>query len=225
MKLILSEPCSSLFLSIQSKMGRENVFLVGGFVRDSLLERKSLDLDIAFRTDDFSFVKSLFEDALVYMKFQTITYKEEGRHITLARMRKEKDYFDHRHPSNVEFVSSIEEDCLRRDFTINALYVPYSLDILDPLNQGLEDIKKKTIRLIGEKKTRLAEDPLRILRAYRFAYELDFSLEKETSMAIQESKKLISYLNPQKVREEISKVDKVYQKQMLKEFYFPYFDI
>ncbi len=225
MKLNLSEPCSSLFLDVQSKLGTDNVFLVGGFVRDSFLGRESLDLDIAFRTSDFSLVESLFENALIYKKFQTISYKKEGVHVTLARMRKEKDYLDHRHPSSVEFVSSIQEDCLRRDFTINALYVPFSLEILDPLNQGLEDIRKKTIRLIGEKKKRLSEDPLRILRAYRFFYELGFSLEKETAKAIEESKELIFYLNPQKVREEISKVDKVYQKEMLKEFYFPYFDI
>ncbi len=225
MKLNLSEPCSSLFLSIQSKLGRENVFLVGGFVRDSLLRRESMDLDIAFRTDDFSFAKSLFADALIYPKFQTITFKEEGFHVTLARMRKEKDYLDHRHPSCVEFVSSIEEDCLRRDFTINALYLPYTLEILDPLNQGLKDIEEKKIRLIGEKRIRLLEDPLRIIRAYRFSYELGFSLELETAKAIMESKDLISYLNPQKAREEISKVDKVYQKEMMKEFYFPYFDI
>ena len=116
----------------------------------------------------------------------------------------------------MECVSSIFEDYHRRDFTINALYCDSSLEVIDPSLQGLRDLEDKKIRFLGDPYSRIKEDPLRILRAYRFSYELSFSFDKETKKALEENLFLLSYLKKQKIKEEIAKCDVKYQNELEK---------
>lgn len=214
MKFNIQEPFLSLFKEIQDELGKENVFLVGGFVRDGLLNKKSSDLDIACSLNP-EIIFSHYPDALHFFKYGTFSFKRNNIHTTIASMRKEDDYIDFRHPNKIEFVNSLFIDYERRDFTINALYVNDNRDIIDPSGLGVSDLENYTIRIIGDKKKRLTEDPLRIIRAYRFSYELGFSFEEETKEAINDSLSLLKKLNKNKIREEILKVDRCYRLNIL----------
>lgn len=157
---------------------------------------------------------SLFPKSCYFSKFMTLSFQENGIDVTIASLRKESDYRDFRYPSKVECVSSIYEDYQRRDFTINALYCDSSFEIIDPSLQGLRDLKEKKIRFLGNPYVRIKEDPLRILRAYRFSFELGFSFDPETEKAIEENLFLLSYLKKQKIREEIAKCDEEFQSKL-----------
>ena len=160
--------------------------MVGGFVRDTLLQRETHDMD--FATDvSLSTLTSLFPHSLVFAKFGTLSFRKDGVDITIAHFRKEGDYQDHRHPLKVEFISSYQEDSIRRDFTINALYVSKDFEIHDPTGYGLADCESRILRFIGEPEKRIQEDPLRIIRALRFQEELSLTMEENTRKAIDSS--------------------------------------
>lgn len=201
-KIVLDE----VILSIMDTLSKET-YLVGGYVRDRLFERESDDLDFATlaRLDE---LKALYPDGLFFEKFSTVSFKKEGRKITIATFRKEDEYIDHRHPSNVEYIDDYRIDALRRDFTINALYADRSGVIHDPTGQGIDDINYRFLRMIGNADKRIKEDPLRILRAYRFCSEFNLTMDEELHKAIYANSGLLDLLNPNKVHEELKKFDK-----------------
>lgn len=214
MKLILKEPFLSECHQIQSILGKENTYLIGGFVRDTLLGRTTSDMDFATPLHpDFFF--PLFSKGNYITGYGTLSFKERGLHITIAAFRKEESYLDFRHPSKVTFINDMEEDSKRRDFTINALYVNSDLEVLDPTQLGLSDLENHIIRIIGDPDKRLIEDPLRILRAYRFAYTFDFTFDKMTKKSLLLHQGLIHHLKPQKIREEIEKCPPVHRSEMI----------
>ncbi len=199
-------------------------YLVGGCVRDSLLSRPSKDIDIATSCSPV-LVHSLFPDGTYYPKYGTTSFKKDGFEVTIASLRKETAYLDFRHPSKIEFVSDIKEDYVRRDFTINALYVDSFLNLIDPSRLGLADIKNRLIRMIGNPDFRLKEDPLRMIRAYRFSLELGFILESSLEESILRNLELIHRLKPVKIKEEINKLsnqhkDELIRKLLLEEIYY-----
>ncbi len=216
MKLNLNVDALKEFLKISSLIGENTSYLVGGIVRDTLLNKKSLDIDIA-TTVSPDIIHSLFPDALYFKQYGTTSFKDEGFKITIASCRKERQYLDYRHPKDIEFISDIYEDYRRRDFTINALYVLTSLDILDPSKIGLDDIQNKIIRMIGDCSTRLKEDPLRMVRAYRFAYELGFKIDEEIVLFTKNNLELLKRLNPQKIKEELKKIPDNLSKNLINE--------
>lgn len=203
MKININPDVLSIFLKLKLILG-EDVFLVGGYVRDYLLGHDSTDLDFAVSCDPVK-VHEIFPQGLYFPKYGTTTIKINDYHITLASMRKENDYLDFRHPGHVEFIKDYKTDALRRDFTINSLYLENSGMILDPTGSGLADLTAKKLCLIGNAQQRLIEDPLRILRAYRFREELSFKFDDELSNAIEHEKGLLSYLKPSKIVEELNK--------------------
>lgn len=214
MKLILKEPFLSEFIEIQSIIGKENTYLIGGFVRDTLLGRTSSDMDFATPLHPDSFVP-LFPKGDYVTGYGTLSFKERGLHITIAAFRKEEGYLDFRHPSKVAFITDMSEDSKRRDFTINALYANSDLEVLDPTQFGLSDLKNHIIRIIGDPDKRLIEDPLRILRAYRFAYTFDFTFDKMTKKSLLLHQDLIHQLKPQKIREELEKCPSSHRAEMI----------
>jgi tRNA nucleotidyltransferase (CCA-adding enzyme) len=214
MKITLNKGALSIFKGLEAKLGTGNVFLVGGFVRDNLLNRESFDLDFATSLPPEK-ILPLFPEALIFSKYGTVSFAEDGYDITLACFRKESAYKDFRHPSSVSFNASLNEDALRRDFTINALYADSSLTVLDPTSRGLTDLKCKKLFLIGNSEERLKEDPLRILRAYRFSYELSFTFSEELERAIIAEKSLLKNLNPQKIVEEVNKAPEFARKKII----------
>ena len=180
------------------------LFMVGGTSRDLLLGQEPSDFDfVTSATPEQE--RSFLPDAdYSFAKFGSIRFKAEGKEIDVTTFREEGEYKDFRHPSYIRFISSPEEDSKRRDFTINALYLDGEGNVLD-FHGGLKDLREKKIRFIGNPDVRIQEDPLRILRAERFAKRLGFTLEEETDKAIKKLRPLLAKLNPLKVKQEMEK--------------------
>ncbi len=188
-------------------MGYEAYF-IGGTSRDILLKRSVHDIDIATNAKPQEVVIVLSEysiknkDGLFY---GTVKYCIEDVDIEITTFRKEGTYVRSRRPMKVEFINSKEEDSLRRDFTMNALYMDLRENIYD-FHQGMNDLKNKVINTIGDPKVRFKEDALRMLRAIRFSLLLDMSLSKEVIEAIKENSYLINDLKENVINKEITKI-------------------
>lgn len=180
------------------------LYMVGGATRDYLLDRPILDYDfVTDATPDE--MKTFLEADYTFAKFGTVRIKVNGIKVDITTLRVEDEYKDHRHPSKIRFTRSIKEDYVRRDFTINAIYMDEQYNIIDYCH-GLRDLNNKLIRFIGDPVKRIKEDPLRILRAERFEKKLGFTIEEKTFEAIEENRHLIEELNPQKVQAELDKL-------------------
>ena len=169
-------------------------YAVGGCVRDSVIGRVPDDWDIttSARPED---VKRIFRrtvDTGIEHGTVTVMIGREGYEVTTFRI--DGEYKDSRHPENVEFTASLKEDLKRRDFTINAMAMDEHGAITD-LFGGREDLSRRAIRCVGEPETRFREDALRMLRAYRFAAQLGFSLDAQTQAAIRRCAPLLSLIH------------------------------
>lgn len=182
------------------------LYMVGGATRDYLLDRPILDYD--FVTDATpEEMKTFLPDAdYTFSKFGTVRIKVNHVKVDITTLRIEDEYVDYRHPSKVVFTKDIKKDFVRRDFTINAIYMDEEYNIIDYCG-GLNDLNNKLIRFIGDPDKRIKEDPLRILRAERFEKKLGFKIEDETFKAIERNRHLIEELNPQKVEAELKKME------------------
>ena len=141
-----------------------------------------------------------------FAKMGSIKYKNEnGVKFDITTLRLETGYKDSRHPSHVQFVKNPKIDVNRRDFTINGLYLNKNLDVIDYVN-GVKDIDSKIIRMIGNPDVRLKEDPLRIIRAIRFAIDLDFEIDEELEKSIINNVKLLEKLNIDKIKQDLAKI-------------------
>lgn len=179
-------------------------YVVGGCVRDELMGRTPRDYDITTNAKP-EIVQNLFEKTVpTGIKHGTITIISDSN-VEVTTFRQEKDYYDHRHPSYVEFVEDVKEDLARRDFTMNAIAYSHETGFIDPFH-GMEDIEKKLVRAVGNADKRYAEDALRMLRAHRFVAQLGFTMEKETFDAIRRNAHLISYVSIERVRAELVQI-------------------
>lgn len=180
------------------------LFLVGGTVRDYLLNLPLNDMDAVTDATPEEMVKFLDNADDTFKKYGSIKVRYRNIKFDITTLRKEVDYTDFRHPNTIEFTDKLEEDVVRRDITINALYMDKALNVIDLVN-GQQDINNKIIRLIGDKEKRIIEDPLRIIRIFRFSIDLDFQIEEETYFLIKRNILLINNLNIDKVKQEINK--------------------
>ena len=184
------------------------LFMIGGTTRDYLLNKEVLDYDFVSDATPED-MKSFLKDANYHFeKFGTVRVKVDGVHVDITTLRKEGEYIDYRHPSKVTYVKDIKEDYVRRDFTINAIYMDENFNVIDPSGLGLKDLKDKLIRFIGDPEKRIKEDPLRILRAERFEANLGFKIEDNTYLAIKKNRHLLDKINPDKIKEEYRKMNK-----------------
>ena len=177
---------------------------VGGCVRDTLLNRPIHDWDIATQAlpED---VMRLFDHCVpTGIRHGTVTVLLDGVSAEVTTYRLDGAYHDGRHPDGVRFVRSLADDLARRDFTINAMAMDESGAVTD-LFGGREDLSRRVIRCVGEPETRFREDALRMLRAYRFAAQLGFSLDAQTQAAIRRCAPLCASLSRERVREEAEK--------------------
>lgn len=180
-------------------------YVVGGCVRDSIMEKTPHDWDICTSATP-EVVKSLFSHTTDYgMKHGTITVFADKEGYEITTFRAETDYSDHRHPDTVEFVADLKSDLSRRDFTINALAYNNESQLIDMFN-GLDDIRNQMIRCVGNADERFKEDTLRILRALRFAATLGFDIEDKTSEAIHYNVHLLKYIAEERKRDELMKL-------------------
>lgn len=180
-------------------------YAVGGCVRDSLLGLSPSDWDLATSAKIDEITEVLPEAKILSEKFGVAQVQFEDGHVDIATFRVEGPYGDHRRPDHVEFISSIEEDLKRRDFTVNAIAENPDKAIVDPFN-GREDLKARLIKTVGNPAERFEEDPLRMLRAIRLAAELDFDLHKSVCDGILEKNHLIEGLSKERIRNEFEKI-------------------
>ena len=198
-------------------------YLVGGCVRDLLLGREPKDWDIATNATPDK-VQELFvgfggakkdESATVYENdFGTVGIKTKSKDPKLAiievtTFRSEDIYTDKRHPDRIMFANTIEEDLSRRDFTVNAMAmgaVKWTTGALIDEFGGQEDLAKRIIRTVGNPEERFGEDALRMMRAVRFAVELDFEIELDTRRAIEKLASGLEAISKERIRDEFVKI-------------------
>lgn len=180
-------------------------YIVGGSVRDMLMQKTPHDWDITTSAKPQQ-VKKLFTHTYdTGILHGTVTVLLHNVHYEITTYRIESDYQDCRHPDTVQFVDHIEQDLSRRDFTINAIAYNPKQGFIDPYH-GREDIKNKVIRSVREARERFSEDALRILRAIRFSAQLDFTIEAKTLEGIKQCKALLSYISKERIRDELDKM-------------------
>lgn len=180
------------------------VYLAGGCVRDALLGRRPHDLDLATNAKPEE-VESLFSKTIdVGKSFGVIRVLLDNCDIEVATFRKDGNYEDGRRPENVEF-SDAKEDCLRRDFTMNALFYDFDKDeVLDYVG-GISDLRSSLIKAVGDADKRFDEDQLRMFRALRFAAQLGFDIDGNTLNAIKKHSWRINNVSGERIHEEFAK--------------------
>ncbi|MBR6510547.1 MAG: CCA tRNA nucleotidyltransferase [Clostridia bacterium] len=190
-------------LSSLQKSGHK-AYIVGGCVRDMLMGKTPHDFDIttSANTDE---ITALFKKTIpTGLKHGTVTVLIENEPIEVTTFRTEADYLDHRHPDTIKFVDNLSEDLSRRDFTVNAIAYNENEGIVD-LFGGNTDIKKKILRCVGNPETRFTEDALRILRLFRFASTLNFSIEETTLNAALKMAYLLKKISSERILSELKK--------------------
>lgn len=188
------------------------IYLVGGAVRDKIIGRKTTDIDIAVLGSGIEFSEKFAEvtgteKSITYPKFGTAMVPFQKYVIEFATARCEKYEFHSRKPKIS--IGSLEDDLMRRDFTINAMAMSLNTDSMFDLidaYEGIEDIHEHTIRTPLDPIETFSEDPLRMLRAIRFATQLNFRIEPETFEAISEVKERMKIISQERITEELRKI-------------------
>ena len=192
---------------------KKELYLVGGAIRDLLLDREPKDYDLTTNA-------SLEEIREICAKLNLKTFDSGIKHGTLTIIddfykisyectvyRKDGKYTDGRHPDTVEFGVSLEEDLKRRDFTINSFAYDFMRNEFVMLDESyLKDLEFGIIRAVGDPRKRFEEDALRMLRAIRFAAQLGFTLDTDTFNAIKEKASTIQFVSRERIRDELTKI-------------------
>lgn len=185
--------------------GYETV-IIGGCVRDSIMGRIPKDWDIATSALPEK-IMEIFNDYKIMtagLKHGTVTIIVEHEPYEITTYRIDGKYTDFRRPDAVSFTSDLAKDILRRDFTINA--IAYNGTEIIDLHNGIGDLQSGIIRCVGNPEDRFKEDPLRILRAIRFAKKFNFKIEENTDNAMREHKGLLNFISKERKREEFSQM-------------------
>ena len=208
----LNENIFKIIGSISDEMNTQ-CFVVGGWVRDQIMNREnSMDIDIVAVGNALDLAKKCSKDlkgskVSVFKKFGTAHFKVNNINIEFVQARSESYTPDSRKPK-VE-ASTLKEDQLRRDFTINSLAISLNKEswgkLVDPFD-GTKDLKNKIIRTPLKAEKTFADDPLRMLRAIRFACQLNFKIEPKTFHGIKESANRISILSAERIHVELNKI-------------------
>ena len=180
-------------------------YVVGGCVRDSILGREPEDWDITTSATPEQ-VKTLFPrtiDTGIQHGTVTVMLEKEGFEVTTYRL--DGKYEDSRHPKEVVFTPSLEEDLRRRDFTINAMAYNEESGLVDIFG-GMEDIERGIIRCVGDAEERFGEDALRIMRAIRFSAQLGYTIEEDTKQAIRKLAGTLERISAERIQVELVKL-------------------
>ena len=225
--LILKIPKEVSYVTNTLEKAGFEVYLVGGCVRDLVLGRGPKDWDVTTNAKPEQII-GLFEKTVYENTFGTVgicipaevfvkenvareTLKNNVIHetkrynIEVTPYRIETKYSDFRHPDEVKFSNNLSDDLKRRDFTINAMALDSKGHLVD-LFEGIKDIKDKTFRAVGNPDDRFTEDALRMLRAVRFACQLDFSVSYETTESILKNADLLKEISSERIRDEFEKI-------------------
>lgn len=198
--------------------GEARAYIVGGCVRDKLLGITPKDWDVctSLKPDE---VKDILASNNIStydtgIKHGTVTAHMSDMDIEITTFRIDGDYSDNRHPDSVEFANTLYEDLARRDFTINAMAVNKNGILYDPYN-GLDDLKNRIIRCVGNPEARFTEDALRVLRALRFSTTKDMYIDDDTVKAMYKLKDSLTRLSSERLSSELCKMLGVQDTDML----------
>lgn len=181
-----------------------HLYLVGGSVRDYLLNIPLMDMDVVTDATPEEEKEFLENADYTFAKYGSVKLIYQNIKFDVTTLRKEEQYLDSRHPALIKFTKDLKEDVSRRDITINALYLSKDLEVIDFVN-GQKDLKDKIIRMVGDPDKRFKEDPLRIIRVLRFKFDLGFDIENATYDSLLNNISLVDLLNKDKVSQEVNK--------------------
>jgi putative nucleotidyltransferase with HDIG domain len=188
--------------------GGHSAYVVGGCLRDALLDRVPADWDLTTDAPPDR-IQSLFPRSLYENRFGTVVVRHAHAQYEITVFRRDVSYSDHRHPDSVEFGDSIEADLARRDFTVNAMAwggrPGVELLFVDP-HGGRADLTRRLLRAVGDPDRRFHEDALRMVRAVRLAATLDFEIEAETLASIGRNAELARHLSGERILTELLKL-------------------
>lgn len=180
-------------------------YIVGGFVRDTVLNKKTNDIDICTSATPKEILE-IFDNVTVSdMKYGSVIISHKGYNFDVTTFRKEIKYESNRKPIKIKYIKDIKKDLLRRDFTVNTLCMNSRGEVLDILNIK-KDIDQKILRTVGNPRYRIKEDSLRILRCIRFATILDFEIEEKTKYFLSKYGYLLKKLSINRKKEELDKI-------------------
>ena len=208
MKMKINLPDDVKIVIEELKANGYEAFAVGGCIRDSILGLEPRDWDITTNATPEQ-VKTVFKSVFDTAdgngeKYGTVVLAATKMNVDVTTYRKEAKYEDGRHPTEILFAKSLEEDLKRRDFTINAL--AYDGENIIDYFEGLKDLENEIIRTIGNPEERFEEDGLRILRAVRFCSKLGFELEDKTERAVHDGIFMLSKISPERKNKEFNGV-------------------
>lgn len=205
------------------KQEGHSAYLVGGCLRDLLLNKEPNDWDLTTDATPEK-IQEIFPESVYENEFGTVGVKTDSEDprlkiVEVTTFRIEEGYSNKRHPDSVSFSTDINDDLSRRDFTVNAIAL--DLNATDPITDpfdGQKDLKDEVLRAVGDPDQRFKEDALRLLRAVRFSAQLGFSIELKTFQAIKENAALLEHVSKERIRIEFEKLimtDKAEQALML----------
>ncbi len=203
MQIILPEHVTYIINKLE-QAGFE-AYAVGGCIRDSIMGRLPNDWDITTSASPFQ-VKGLFRRTVdTGIKHGTVMVLLDGIGYEVTTYRIDGEYEDSRHPKQVVFTKSLEEDLKRRDFTVNAMAYHDKRGFVDPFG-GMEDIERNCIRCVGNPEERFSEDALRIMRAVRFSAQLGYAIEEKTKSAMKKLSPSLINISAERIQVELVKL-------------------
>ena len=179
-------------------------YIIGGAVRDYIMNIESTDIDITTNATPKQ-LAVIFKDNISYTDYGSVKIKYKNIKVEITTFRKEIKYLDNRHPEEIFYINSLEEDLKRRDITINTICMDKNKNIIDLLN-GRKEIRSKTIKIVGDSNQKLENDSLRILRCIRIATKLNFKLDRNCVNAIKKNMHLLKKLSYERKKEELDKI-------------------
>lgn len=220
MELTIPQPVLDVYRKLEQN--KFQAYFVGGCVRDMLLGKPVKDWDMTTNATPEQILQ-VFPNGFYDNQFGTVgvpvILADEQKVVEITTYRTERNYTDSRHPGEVVWGKTIQEDLQRRDFTINAIALRLTpqgkpsdsnqkladSEIVDPYN-GQDDVAKNIVRAVGNPSERFKEDALRLMRAIRFATQLSFTIEGGTWKAIQENAQILPNISAERIRDELLKI-------------------
>ena len=188
------------------------LYMVGGAVRDIIMDKTPHDYDFATNATPDQMLKMAEESNIEVIptgiKYGTVTFRIDNQSFEITTYRKDSNYSDGRRPDQVTFSTNILDDLSRRDFTVNAIalnMLSNANEYVDPFN-GIKDIENKVIKTVGDPVERFAEDGLRILRAIRFRFKLGFTFDGDTYKAIMSNWRLLEHISQERITSEFLQI-------------------
>lgn len=179
-------------------------YIVGGFVRDYILNIPSIDVDICTNATPKELLE-IFDNAIPNEEYGSVRLVYKKVTFEITTFRKEAKYISHRKPLEIEYIDDLKQDLLRRDITINTLCMNSKREIIDVLGV-MSDLKNRVIKVVGDPSKKLEEDSLRILRCIRFATKLNFKIDYKTAQSIKKNGHLLKELSYKRRKDELDMI-------------------